>query len=306
MLSVTQESRPLMRPDYHTHLENYGLFRDALMRHVESAFAAGVSEIGITEHAYHFVQCRTIYPRDNHWVHSPQGRDHHNWDLDTYVDLLETAREEGLPVKMAMEWDYCPGYEAELDRFVRNYDWDFTLGAVHWLPGRTGGWWGFDIAEQADEWRHRSIEAVYAEYFRLLVDAAHTGLFDVLAHPDVVKVFGHRPDGDLTPLYDTVVEAVARSGTCAEVSTAGWRKQSGELYPAAGLLSRLRRKNVPIVISSDAHFVEHIGYAFDRAETVVRDAGYTRRCVFTRRRRTEVPLGPLLHPSDMSTEPPQG
>ncbi len=146
------------------------------------------------------------------------------------------------------------------------------------------------MADQAEEWTHRSVAAVYAEYFRLFSDAASTRLFDVLAHPDVVKVFGHRPDGDLTPLYNSVVEAVARSRACAEVSTAGWRKQGGELYPAAGLLAALRSRNVPIVISSDAHVVEHIGYGFDRAETIVRQVGYTSRCVFKKRRRTDIPL----------------
>ncbi len=278
-----------MRSDYHTHLENYGLTRDNLMRLVDFARAAGVAEIGLTEHAYHFVQCRGIYPRDNPWIHGP-SRNHHDWDLDTYIRLLDSARNEGLPVRMAMEWDYCRGYEAPLEQLIRDYDWDFTLGAVHWLPRPSGGWWGFDISEQSDEWERRSVSAVYAEYFRTVSEAASTGFFDILAHLDVVKVFGHRPDRDLTTVYSEIAEVVARSGACAEVSTAGWRKQVGELYPAPQFLSLLHTQSVPIVISSDAHFAEDIGYGFHRAESIVRDAGYTTRWNFKRRLRTEVPL----------------
>jgi histidinol-phosphatase (PHP family) len=272
------------------HLEKYGLTRDALMKLVDAAIAAQVSEIGITEHASNFVQCRRIYPKDNPWIHDAQARNHHDWDLETYVGLLEAARDEGLPVKMAIEWDYCPGHEADLEYFLLNYDWDFTVGSVHWLPGRAGGWWGFDIADQADEWLRRSVAAVYAEYFGLLADAASTGFFDIMAHPDVVKVFGYRPEGGPAPFYTRAVEAIAASGACAEVSTAGWRKPVAELYPAQSLLAGFRAKNIPIVISSDAHLAEHVGYQFDQAEKIVREVGYRTRSTFTRRRRDEVAL----------------
>ncbi len=282
--------RKITRPDYHTHLENYGLSRDAVLRLCDAALAAGVTEIGITEHAYHFRQCREIYPKDNAWIHGTASADRHEWDLEAYVALLAGARDEGLPVKMAMEWDYCPGQEAALERLVRAYDWDFTLGSVHWLPGRGGGWWGFDMPQEAAEWQHRSADAVYAEYFRFLSRAAGTGLFDILAHPDVIKVFGHRAHGDLAASYTETAQAVARSGACVEISTAGWRKPVGELYPADAFLAALRRSGVPVVISSDAHVAEHIGYEFDRAEAIVRSAGYATRCVFTRRQRREVPL----------------
>lgn len=281
---------PVPRPDYHIHLERYGISRDALLRLVDAAHAAGVSEIAITEHAYHFVQCRAIYPPDNAWIHDPNRRHQNDWDLDAYVHLLTRARDEGLPVKMGMEWDYCPGRERELERLIRGYDWDITLGAVHWLPGRGGGYWGFDLTDQAVEWRHRDVRDVYQQYFTLLVDAAALQCFDVMAHPDVVKVFGHRAEGDLGPWYDRVAAALATAGVCAEVSTAGWRKPAAELYPAPALLAALRRHDVPVVINSDAHSAEEIGSEMHRAEGMVRAAGYTTRCVFTHRRREDVPL----------------
>jgi histidinol-phosphatase (PHP family) len=285
-----KEASEVRRPDYHTHLENYSLDRQSLLRMVEAALAAGVDEIAITEHAHNFVQCRDIYPEDNAWVHGRDSPERRNWDLEAYLRLAEAARQEGLPVKVGLEWDYCPGREAELERWVRAYDWDLVLGGVHWLRGRKGGWWGFDIPDQAREWGERAVDDVYEEYFRLLCDAAATGLFDVLAHPDVVKVFGHRPRRDPRPWYERAAEAMARFGVCAEVNTAGWRKPVGELYPAPTFLEALGRYGVPIVISSDAHLAEHVGFGFSRAEREAWGAGYRTRCVFTRRRRSEVPL----------------
>lgn len=280
------------RPDYHTHLENYGLDRDSLLRMVEAAHRAGVDEIALTEHAHNFVQCRDTYPPDNDWVHGRHRPDRRNWDLDTYLRLLEDARREGLRVRVGVEWDYCPGYEAKLERWVRGYPWDLVLGGVHWLRGRDGGWWGFDIPDQQAEWERRSVDEVYEEYFRLLCQAASTGLFDVLAHPDVVKVFGHRPRRDPLEWYEQAAEAMARAGVCGEVNTAGWRKPVGELYPAERFLQVLRRRGVPIVISSDAHWAEHVGFGFSEAERAAAAAGYRSRCVFEGRRRREVPLDP--------------
>ncbi len=280
------------RPDYHTHLENYALDRDSLLRMVEAAVAAGVDEIAVTEHAHNFVQCRDTYPPDNGWVHAQNSPHRRSWDLDTYWRLLEAARAEGLRVRVGVEWDYCPGREAQLERWVRAYPWDLVLGGVHWLRGRDGGWWGFDIEEQRAEWERRDVDQVYEEYFTLLCQAAATGLFDVLAHPDVVKVFGHRPRRDPQEWYERAARAMAASGVCAEVNTAGWRKPVGELYPAAAFLRVLQGHGVPVVISSDAHWTHHVGFGFGQAERAVYEAGYRSRCLFEGRRRREIPLSP--------------
>lgn len=282
----------VQRPDYHTHLESYDLSRDALLRMVEAALAAGVDEIAVTEHAHNFVQCRDTYPANNAWVHGRNTPHRRNWDLDRYLRLLEAAQAEGLRVRVGMEWDYCPGREAQLERWVRSYPWDIVLGGVHWLPGRDSGWWGFDIPEQRTEWENRAVDAVYEEYFRLLCDAVRTRLFDVIAHPDVVKVFGYRPSRDPQEWYECAAQAMARAAVCAEVNTAGWRKPVGELYPAGPFLETLYRHGVPIVISSDAHFTEHVGFSFTQAEREAYRAGYRTRCILHRRGRTEVPLPP--------------
>jgi histidinol-phosphatase (PHP family) len=278
------------RPDYHLHLERIALSRDSILRFMDAAVAAGVTELGFTEHAHNFTQCRSIYPPDNDWIQHCAGDHRRDWDLDEYVRVLEGVRAEGAPVRISMEWDYCPGRERELERWIDNYPWDYTLGAVHWLPARGGGWWGFDIPDMAEEWNLRSTDEVYAEYFRLAVTAVETGLFDVFAHPDVVKVFGHRPKHDPAGDYERLARALADTGTAAEISTAGLRKPVGEIYPAPPLLAAIAGRDVAVTISSDAHELEHVGFAFDRAEAAARHAGYGRRAVFRGRQRVLVPL----------------
>ena len=184
-----------MRTDYHMHLERGPWTLEWLGRFVERARAQGLDEIGFSEHPHRFRECRAMYPSrgaTGGWVDGECTE-----SLEEYLRLIDDARRAGLPVKLGMEWDYLPGYEAELERVLRAYPWDYAIGSVHWLPPRSPGdpWWGFDNPDWDAEWGRRDALDVYREYFRLIEAAAGTGFFDWIGHADVIKVFGHRPGG---------------------------------------------------------------------------------------------------------------
>ena len=78
---------------------------------------------------------------------------------------------------------------------------------------------------------------IWAAYWEAYERCIASGLFDFVAHPDLVKKFGHRPPGDLQRYYEPAIAAAAVGNVAVEVSTAGLRKPVGELYPAARILS---------------------------------------------------------------------
>jgi histidinol-phosphatase (PHP family) len=279
-----------VRTDYHMHLERGPWTLAWLARFVEVARARGLTEIGFSEHPHRFRECRAMYPPRG--ALAPWAEALCTESLDSYVRLIEEARRAGLPVKMGVEWDFLPGYEAELERVLRAYPWDYAIGSVHWLPPQEDGgvWWGFDAPQQAGEWRTRDVLEAYRRYFRLIAAAAETGLFDIIGHTDVIKVFGYRPAADISDLYAAAAAAFAEAGVCAEINTAGWRKPVGEIYPARALLDACHRAGVPTLINSDAHVPEDVGRDFDRAAAVAREAGYTHVATFAARKRTMVPL----------------
>lgn len=264
--------------DYHLHLENGPLTRAWLEEFLAVGRERGVEEFGFSEHAYNYRQARNL-------LDQPWAQRHSVRNLEDYLFLIQEAKEAGWPVKLGLEVDYAPGKEEAICDFLNRYPWDFVLGSVHWL-----GDWGFDNPEFAAEWERRNPEKVYREYFRLFRQAAESGLFDIMAHPDVIKVFGHRPAMDLTPFWEEAASVLASTGLCAEVSTAGWRKPVGELYPAPGFLSICRRFGVPVTLASDAHRPEDVGRDFLRAVEILRSCGYRELTRFAQRRRTFVPL----------------
>jgi histidinol-phosphatase (PHP family) len=115
-------------------------------------------------------------------------------------------------------------------------------------------------------------------------------LFDFLAHPDLVKKFGHRPEGDLSRFYQTMLDATAEAGAVLEVSTAGLRKDVREIYPSRQFLEAAHKRRIPIVINSDAHAPGEVAYEFDRAYAFVREVGYTEVMRFEKRKAVPVKI----------------
>ena len=135
---------------------------------------------------------------------------------------------------------------------------------------------------------------MWARYFEWLGEAARSGLFDILAHPDLVKMWGGRrprPDGDLRRFYEIAMDGIAESGIAVEVSTAGLRKPVGELYPATAFLEMVIEAGNPIALSSDAHLPDHLGYGYDQALEVLDALGVRELAVFDRRARRLEPIG---------------
>ena len=73
-------------------------------------------------------------------------------------------------------------------------------------------------------------------------------MYDILAHPDLVKYWGAqrpRPERDLRRFYELAMEGIAESGIAIEVSTAGLRKPVGEIYPSRAFLEMVPRRRQP-------------------------------------------------------------
>ena len=137
---------------------------------------------------------------------------------------------------MGLEVDYLAGREAAIAATVGRLDWDFLLGSVHWVAGLAVDW------ERASIWERYPVDQVWSMYVDDLCAAAASGIYDAMAHPDLAKVFGHRPDPKPVALYEQIADAFAAAGVCAEVSTAGFGRPLGELYPDPDLLALLHRR----------------------------------------------------------------
>jgi histidinol-phosphatase (PHP family) len=272
--------------DYHVHLrpddpdatpERF-FTRENAERYREAADERGIAELGVAEHVYRFRQALQV------WDH-PFWRD---WAVDDLDDYCEFVR-DGTDLRLGIEADFVAGREDRMANLLDARDWDYVVGSVHFVGDAS-----FDTEEYSVWLRGESPERVWTRYFEAIGQAAQTGLYDVIAHPDLVKVWGRdrpRPDGDLRRFYYPAMEAIADAGVAIEVSTAGLRKPVGEIYPAPAFIEMAVDAGTPVALSSDAHTVDHLGHRYDEAVELLRSLGVAEVAVFEGRQRRMEPLG---------------
>jgi histidinol-phosphatase (PHP family) len=274
--------------DYHLHLRSDALDATAdehftaanAARYRAAADARGIQELGVSEHVYRFTQALEVW-RHPFWVENATD------DLDAYCGFVR----EQTDLRLGIEADFVPGREEQMAELLCARPFDYVVGSVHFVGERA-----VDIAHipEHDVWRAAGgPDEVWRRYFQTLGEAARSGLFDVLAHPDLVKVWGPerpRPRGDLRRFYELALDGIAESQIAVEVSTAGLRKRAGEIYPAPAFLELCLQAGAPVALSSDAHSPAEVGADYARALELLHALGVSQVSVFERRRRRLEPL----------------
>ena len=275
-----------MLTDYHVHLrpderectaaEHFTAGN--VERYRAAAEEQGIQELGVAEHIYRFAAALEV------WEH-PFWREYAHDDLDAYCGFV---REE-TDLRLGIEADYVPGREDRIANLLESRDWDFVVGSVHFLRDRS-----LDTHDYSIWGGGESAEKIWRRYFETVAESALSGLYDVIAHPDLVKVWGEsapRPDKDLRFFYEPAVEAFAEAGVAVEVSTAGLRKPVAEIYPARPYLEMVLDAGCPIALSSDAHVPEQVGFRYEEALELLGELGVGELAVFEGRRRRMEAIG---------------
>jgi histidinol-phosphatase (PHP family) len=281
-----------MLTDYHLHLRTDAVDASAeehftpanAERYREAASERGIAELGVSEHVYRFHQALEV------WRH-PFWEQYAHDDLDEYCRFVS----EDTSLRLGIEADFVPGAEDRLANLLEARDFDYVVGSVHFL--REGA---VDMDDYS-VWRSgRSPEEIWRRYFQTIGETARSGLFDILAHPDLVKYWSPAPpaqatrplpEGDLRRYYELAIDGIAESGIAVEVSTAGLRKPAGEIYPAPAFLEMCLEAGAPIALSSDAHRAQDVGADYERALELLERLGAAELCVFDRRERRLEPIG---------------
>jgi len=261
-------------PDYHLHTVLCKHATGTPEDYRSAAAGLGLQEISFSDH----------YPE-------PSGYDpKHRMTLDQYPGyrrLIEPLQDGRAPnVLLGLEADFFPGGEAFLREWLPRQKLDLVLGSVHYIKD-----WAFDNPDYKDTWASADVTGVWKEYFALVTGLVETRLFDTIAHFDLPKKFGHRlRDRDLKEFAQPLLDQVARAGLCIEINTSGLRREVAEAYPSPLILALMREREIPIAFGSDAHEPGQVGYAFEKAVALAREAGYTTSMRFRNRVGTPAPF----------------
>ena len=225
--------------------------------YVESALEKGMGEICFTGH-----MPLPDFPRKGARLRMDPG------DLDDYFRELDGVRSRYGEIKIltGIEADYYEGYEEYTADLLSRHPFDLVLMSVHFIRSWPRGFWVHDHSFQ-----DKSLREVYSDYCGELKKGLRTGLYDVVAHLDLIKKAGK-------PLLDTNREEVEsilalcrEQGMCIEINTSGARKPIGETYPSLDIIRLASARDIPFVIGSDAHTPAQVGYLIPELQSMLAD-----------------------------------
>ena len=254
-----------------------------------------LKEVGIVDHLYRFKEYRPYYEKYISLEDNELGEMQRNWldrvcveSIENFIEVIVQGKSKwkdaGIELRLGIEADYFPGGEEELAGILKEYPYDYVIGSVHFING-----WGFDNPKLQHLFLNYDLEDLYKLFFETVKKGISSGLFDIFAHLDNIKVFEYRPDETkIIPLYDQVAKKLVEMNVATELN-AGlfYRYPIKEMCPSPKFLEVLANNDVSITISSDAHFPDDMGNYAAMQLKELKAAGFNNIATFKQRVRSD-------------------
>lgn len=269
--------------NYHTH----SVFCDGnstLEEVAKSAYDCGIKYLGFSSHS--------AYP-------ATTGCEMHPENFQKYKTNIEELKKQysgKMEVFFGFEADYLPPLSWPDYSYYKNFNPDYLIGSVHFV-------WNHDVPQNGtmtvdDETEKvkngleniffgdgKKMVQTYFDHQRQMLKSCD---FDIIGHIDLIrkrnaalKFFSETDSWYKNELQATAKE-IAKAGVVVEINTGGMSRGAIDSpYPSLEFLKILKKLDVPILFSSDAHSSEHLVYGFDVAADLAKKAGYSERYYLT-------------------------
>lgn len=269
----------MIRTDHHVHTRYCGHATGEASEYARSAEAKKMEYLGFADHL--------PLPTDSGVTR--QGLAIPEEDLPSYLgDVKEEAENGGIQIALGIEADFMPGHEKETSAALKKNGFDFAIGSVHFI-----GNWSFDYTEESFNQGLRGYadeDEPYLQYYGLVKRMIGSGMFDIAGHLDLIKKFRYAPKKSRPEMIGEILDLAKKRGIAIEVNTSGIDKRTGEIYPSEEIVRMCFERDIEMTVGSDAHNPSEIGRHFEKAEELLKNAGYTSIVKFAGRKKRQVQL----------------
>lgn len=229
----------------HTHTARCKHAEGDVLAYAQHAAAAGMHTLGIADHTPWV---------DGRW----DGVRMHLDELDGYLAAIDAAAAAVPSVRLlrGLEAELVPEHAAWLhDDVLIGKQLDYLIAAVHYLPP-TDGRDRTDGANWDGAFSHSNGPEGLKRYIAQAEVTLGSGLFCLLAHPDVFGVCNEHFDADCVAASHDLCQLAVDAGIALELNAYGLRKpqrfgRAG--YPWRPFWEIVSEYPVTVAISSDAH-----------------------------------------------------
>jgi len=261
--------KDIKRVDLHNHTILCNHATGTVFEYIQKAISLGIDEYGFS--------CHAPMNYDLRYRMSLEQKDIY----ERWIKEAKVFYKNKIKILFAYEVDFLEGY---LFDEIINAKVDYLIGSVHFLKNKNG-MWGFDNPEFIGTYASKNIDTIWQEYFDAIKNMAKTKLFDVVGHLDLIKVFKFLPKKDVRLLAKDALKEIKKSNMILEINPSGLRKPISEPYPSKELLEVAFDLGIDITFGSDAHNIEHIGFAYEEATSLAKQIGFTKCMTFDNKDR---------------------
>lgn len=244
--------------DFHSH-SNYS-DGTVLWSMVQAAEEAGLDGVGIADHC--------LLPESD-TLRDARAALGHTLD-ETYErrrrGIRVVRQEASIEVYDAVEMDYVAHQEDRIAAFLDEADFDYVIGSVHAVDDRRIQY-PPNFADDTDG----ELDAVVDEYFEQLLAMIESGLFDIVAHPDLVERNPSLRGRASTEHYEQVADALEHARALPELNAGRALREDGSLHPTTEFFAVLREHDVTFTIGTDSHHPDEYAPRMEFLTSVLED-----------------------------------
>ncbi len=282
--------------DYHTHNQMCHHAVGSIEDYIKKAIDKKLDLIGISDHfPYEYLKSSSILIEEVPYQEYAMSLN----EVDLYLSSIQRLRDiykNKIQLRVAFEVDYFKSQESFLNLQIKNRlnNLDYILGSVHILHGKSKLFAVDDRRFLSMYKEYDSIDNIYLEYYHKLQDmiTSEEFDFDVVSHFDLPKKYKKRAIDKELVMNEVIktLECVKRRDLTVEINTGGLRKEIKEQYPSFEIIEKMYELDIPILLGSDAHHPNELGYKFNKMIKLVSKIGYTKLAHFYKRKRTFIEI----------------